>query len=55
MAPSPLKLFAVRVPAELHRRCKIEAARRGVSLAALVEAALRAELRSPTIPSRRSS
>jgi predicted HicB family RNase H-like nuclease len=35
------KLFGVRVPVELHKRLKLEAVRRGVSMAALVEAALR--------------
>ena len=39
-----LKLFGVRVPVELHRRAKVEAARRGISMAKLVEAALRAYL-----------
>lgn len=38
------KLFGVRVPVDLHRRAKIEAVRRGISLAALVEAALRTYL-----------
>lgn len=34
-------LLAVRVPVELHKRLKLEAVRRGVSMAELVEAALR--------------
>ncbi len=35
------KLFGARVPVELHKRLKLEAVRRGVSMAELVEAALR--------------
>ena len=34
------KQFATRVPEELHRRLKVEAARRGVSMAELVESAV---------------
>ena len=41
LAKPGTKLFGVRVPTALHRRAKMEAVRRGVSLAALVEAALR--------------
>jgi predicted HicB family RNase H-like nuclease len=35
------KLLGVRVPLTLHRRLKVEAARRAVSMAELVELALR--------------
>ncbi len=35
------KLFGVRVPVELLQRARIEAVRRGITMAALVEAALR--------------
>lgn len=42
MAAKPgYKLFAVRVPVELHKRLKLEGVRRGISMAALVESALR--------------
>ena len=34
------KLFGARVPVELHRALKVEAAKRGVALASLVEQAL---------------
>jgi predicted HicB family RNase H-like nuclease len=42
------KLFGVRVPVALHRRAKLEAVRRGVPMAQLVEAALRAYLARPS-------
>lgn len=45
------KLFGVRVPVELHTRAKLAAVRRGITMAALVEAALRQYLSAP--PSRR--
>ncbi len=35
------KLLAVRIPVELHKRLKLEGVRRSISMAALVEAALR--------------
>ena len=35
------KLFAVRIPVELHKRLKLESVRRTISMAALVETALR--------------
>lgn len=38
------KLFGARVPVELHKRLKLEAVRRGIPMAELVEMALRAFL-----------
>ena len=38
------KLFGVRVPVALHRRAKLEAVRRGIPMAKLVEDALRSYL-----------
>ncbi len=40
-AKPAVKLFGVRVPVKLLRDAKLEAVRRGITLAALVEAALR--------------
>lgn len=37
-------LVGVRLPVALHRRLKVEAVRRGLSMAALVEAAVRSYL-----------
>jgi predicted HicB family RNase H-like nuclease len=39
-------LFAARVPVALHRALKIEAAKRGVTVASLVELALRQFLKA---------
>lgn len=44
--------MTLRLDDDLHRRAKMEAARRGITLTRLIEEGLRAQLEQPVEPSR---